>query len=274
MEYPVDKEIDYSELGGDKELLMDTFFDTEYKQHMVYNCKRAIPDIMDGFKVSQRKIIWTAHDKLTINSDIKLTIFTSDVIKKSQYHHGEGSLYDAIVLLAKNYITSNNINYLKPIGQFGSRRAPNSNAAPRYISVGLEKINEYLFPKADRDQYTYVQEDGIDAEPEYLLPVLPTILINGVTGVGTGWSTKIYPHYVDDIATATIFAINEQWDNFDKTQIREWSWGHRGRMHSGQNNGIYLIDEKKKTLTITEVPYGQYFETGICKRLNDLQDSG
>ena len=85
-----------------------------------YDCDRSIPNLMDGLKISLRKILYSAF-KQRLTGEIKVAQFSGYVSQTSCYHHGEESLNKAIVGMAQNFVGSNNINLLFPSGQFGSR---------------------------------------------------------------------------------------------------------------------------------------------------------
>ena len=100
-----------------------------------------------------------------------------------------------IVNLAQNYVGSNNINLLQPIGQFGTRiNGGKDSASPRYIFTMLSPLTRLLFPVLDDPILKYNFDDGLKIEPEWYCPILPTVLVNGAEGIGTGWSTKV-PNY-------------------------------------------------------------------------------
>lgn len=100
-----------------------------------------------------------------------------------------------IVNLAQNYVGSNNINLLQPIGQFGTRiNGGKDSASPRYIFTMLSPLARMIFPVADDPLLKENFEDGMRIEPEWYCPILPMVLVNGAEGIGTGWSTKI-PNY-------------------------------------------------------------------------------
>jgi DNA topoisomerase-2 len=97
--------------------------------------------------------------------------------------------------MAQNYMGSNNINLLEPQGQFGSRlQNGQDSASERYIFTFLNPLTRLLYPEADEAILTYLDDDGTRVEPEYYVPILPFILINGVSGIGTGFSCTI-PSY-------------------------------------------------------------------------------
>jgi DNA topoisomerase II len=117
---------------------------------------------------------------------------TGYVAEHSAYHHGEQSLQQTIVGLAQNFVGSNNVNLLTPSGQFGTRRMGGKDAAsPRYIFTCLEPIARAIFHPDDDDLLTYLNDDGVSIEPEYYVPVIPMVLVNGSDGIGTGYSSAI-----------------------------------------------------------------------------------
>ena len=97
-----------------------------------------------------------------------------------------------IVGMAQDYVGSNNINILMPIGQFGTRgQGGKDYASCRYIFTNVNEQARSLFPEEDGPLYEYLNEEGMSIEPEYYAPVIPMVLANGAEGIGTGWSTQI-----------------------------------------------------------------------------------
>ena len=96
------------------------FIEKEMIHFSKYDNDRSIPNIMDGFKISQRKIIYSAFKK-NLTQEIKVAQFSGYVSEHSGYHHGEASLNGAIVNMAQTFVGSNNINLFEPNGQFGTR---------------------------------------------------------------------------------------------------------------------------------------------------------
>jgi DNA topoisomerase-2 len=156
-----------------------------------YDNHRSIPSVFDGLKPSTRKIMYCSF-KRKLNSEIKVAQLAGYVSEHGAYHHGEASLNGAIVNLAQNYIGTNNINLLMPEGQFGTRiTGGHDYAAPRYIFTYLSKITHLLFNKDDNTLLTPVIDDGESVEPRFYMPIMPMVLINGTSGIGTGWSSDI-----------------------------------------------------------------------------------
>lgn len=97
-----------------------------------------------------------------------------------------------IINLAQNFVGSNNLNLLQPIGQFGTRlHGGKDSASPRYIFTMLSPLARLLFPPMDDNILRFLYDDNQRVEPEWYMPIIPMVLINGAEGIGTGWSCKI-----------------------------------------------------------------------------------
>ena len=177
----------------------EEFINKELIHFSKYDCDRSIPNLMDGLKISLRKILYSAFKK-RLSSEIKVAQFSGYVSENSCYHHGEESLNKAIVGMAQNFVGSNNINLLFPSGQFGSRIKGGQDASsPRYIFTRLEKIARILFPEQDDNILKYLNDDGTPVEPQFYVPIIPMVLVNGSKGIGTGFSTEIMCYNPRDI---------------------------------------------------------------------------
>ncbi|XP_023932528.1 LOW QUALITY PROTEIN: DNA topoisomerase 2-alpha-like [Lingula anatina] len=167
-----------------KELILFSNMDNE----------RSIPSLIDGFKPGQRKVMFTCL-KRNLQKEIKVAQLAGSVSEMSAYHHGEMSLMGTIINLAQNFVGSNNLNLLQPIGQFGTRLHGGKDAAsPRYIFTALSPLARAVFNAHDEPLYKYCYDDNLKVEPQFYVPILPMVLVNGAEGIGTGWSTKI-PNY-------------------------------------------------------------------------------
>ena len=176
------------------EVSFEEFFDREMIHFSTYDCARSIPNMVDGLKTSQRKVLYSAF-KRNMTKEVKVAQFSGYVSEHSAYHHGEASLNGAIVKMAQTFLGSNNLNLLEPNGQFGTRLQGGDDAASeRYIFTQLNPLARLIFPEADDAVLTYLDDDGLQVEPEYYVPILPFCLVNGVSGIGTGFSTDI-PSY-------------------------------------------------------------------------------
>lgn len=217
-----------------------------------YNLAISIPSIMDGFKPSQRKIMFTAFKKNVTNPEgIKVAQLGPMVAQLTAYKHGENNLMDTIINLAQDFTGSNNINFLKPIGQFGSRYN-NAAASPRYIYTSLNEVTRKIFRPEDDAILSYINDEGMSIEPEYYIPVIPTILVNGALGLGTGWSTKIPMWNVRDIIQYMKNVILHKPLN----KINYYYKDFKGTITPVKNGfisqGVYSVSNNK--ITITEIP--------------------
>ncbi|KAL0597809.1 DNA topoisomerase 2-alpha [Plecturocebus cupreus] len=153
--------------------------------------ERSIPSMVDGLKPGQRKVLFTCF-KRNDKREVKVAQLAGSVAEMSSYHHGEMSLMMTIINLAQNFVGSNNLNLLQPIGQFGTRlHGGKDSASPRYIFTMLSSLARLLFPPKDDHTLKFLYDDNQRVEPEWYIPIIPMVLINGAEGIGTGWSCKI-----------------------------------------------------------------------------------
>ena len=177
------------------EIPYEEFIDRGLIHFSIYDNERSIPNLMDGHKISLRKILYAAFKKGGLKTEIKVAQFSGYVSEQSGYHHGEASLNAAIVGMAQNFVGSNNINLFEPNGQFGGRlQGGKDSASERYIFTQLSKLSRLIFRQEDDAILTYLNDDGQIVEPMYYGPVIPMILVNGTKGIGTGFSTDVMPH--------------------------------------------------------------------------------
>ena len=186
--------------GYDRNSYLDTnntsvsytdFINKELIHFSKYDCERSIPNLMDGLKISLRKILYSAFKK-NLTNEIKVAQFSGYVSEQSGYHHGEASLNAAIVGMAQDFVGSNNINVLLPNGQFGTRlQGGKDSASERYIFTQLSPLTRLIYRKEDDPILEYLEDDGFPVEPRFYVPIIPMILVNGGKGIGTGFSTDI-----------------------------------------------------------------------------------
>ena len=223
-----------------------------------YNLERAIPSVMDGLKVSQRKILFAAF-KRNLKDEIRVAQFAGYVSEHTGYHHGEASLTEAIIGMAQDFVGSNNIPWLVPQGQFGTRlQGGKDSASPRYIHTYLQPGTRKLIPEADFSVLKYRDDDGLPVEPEWYAPVLPMLLINGARGIGTGYSTFIpqcNPEIIKDALVAWLSGKNEK--VLETVVLKPWFAGFKGTMaDDGTLAGIYK--KEKDEFIVTELPPGTW----------------
>ncbi len=238
------------------------FIHKDLKHFSNYDNSRSIPHIMDGLKPSQRKILYGAILRGLDKDEIKVAQLAGFVSDKAAYHHGEASLMGAIIGLAQDYVGSNNINILEPLGQFGGRAMGGKDAAsPRYIFTKIPTISSMIFKKVDNNILNNQLEDGMQIEPEYYAPIIPMILVNGATGIGTGFSTDIPCYNPVDIIDNLISMIDNTDAEHHYKDIEPYWRGFTGKVEKINDttyeiSGVYSI--KKNKLLITELPIGTW----------------
>lgn len=182
------------------------------------------------------------------------------VAEHSAYHHGEMSLTQTIIMLAQNYVGSNNINLLMPNGQFGSRAEGGSDhASARYVFTCLNKVTRNIFIEDDDHTLHYLEDDGQVVEPEYYVPIIPMVLVNGAEGMGTGWSTNITTYNPRDLVSQ----LRRRLQGEEFTEPLPWYKNFEGEVlpvEGGiKTRGIVNEDSNSKnTVHITELPIGKW----------------
>lgn len=193
-----------------KVVCMHDFIHKDFKHFSNYDNIRSIPNIFDGLKPSQRKVLYASLKKFgKENKEMKVAQLAGFISEHTCYHHGEKSLEETIVGMAQNFVGKNNINLLNPNGQFGTRlEGGHDHASARYIFTNINSITHSLFNRDDDNLLEYNDDDGYQIEPKVYYPILPMILINGCEGIGTGYSTSIPCFSVQEIIEECIHYIN------------------------------------------------------------------
>ena len=245
------------------EIRYKNFINEELIFFSYYDNIRSIPSMMDGLKPSERKILFGCF-KRNLRSEIKVAQLSGYVSEISSYHHGEVSLSQTITALAQDYVGSNNINLLLPLGQFGTRyNGIKGAASPRYIFTNLNPITRKIFMENDDNLLLYNVEEGTKIEPVWYAPIIPMVLVNGAEGIGTGWSTSVPEYNPIDLAKNLIRKIKGE--NMEK--MLPWYKGFRGKIIESYDNkgnstfissGLINIDEEKEIVEISELPVKEF----------------
>ena len=221
------------ELCDGEEQNISTFIDTELIEYGKDNLSRSIPCIMDGCKESIRKIIYGCYHKWGTKvgspkaTKMKVGELGPYVASVMGYHHGPKSIEDSIIAMTNSYVGSNNMRYFVPNGQFGTRNMCGKDAAKgRYSAVIPEWWWPYIYKKQDTPLLTIRVDDGKEIEPEYLLPIIPMCLINGVDGIATGWSTYIPNYNPVDVVDWYIDSLTDK----EQKDIKPWYKGFKGKI--------------------------------------------
>lgn len=259
-----------------KSLNITDFLNTEMIKHAIDNCNRTIPSCIDGLKESQRKALYgTILRKLNYSSKKTIKVFqlVGSITEKTGYHHGDKSMNDTVIGMASYYIGGNNIPLFYRDGQFGSRMDGGKDAGhPRYISTKLDQLTRLIFRPEDDVLLTHVESEGEQYEPEYFVPIIPMVLVNGSVGIGTGWSSFVPcydPMVLCDAIRGWLGSEKKiETKNEDGSTLRfipeltPWYHDHKGPVTFDEKQRRYLswgISERNGTkIHVTELPVGTW----------------
>ena len=243
------------------------FINTSSREYAIYTAQnRAIPSVCDGLKDGQRKMLWLMR---TRSEKVKTISLAGQVIQEGLFVHGDSSAAETISRLAAPYL--NNVPLLEGIGAFGTRVGPDSWGAPRYTYVKRHAVAQaLLYPDLDlvpqKPNY-----DGSVLEPVNFLPLIPLVLLNGVSGIAVGWSTDILPHSLESLIDTVVAAIDQKplpvlVPNYDYLQVNVRDLGGNSYEFKGQ---VEIVSAT--LLKVTELPPDLSLEK-FRARLNQMED--
>ena len=252
---------------------VDDFFDNEYRDYALYTIQnRALPSVIDGFKPSQRKVAFVANRVFKNGNEKPLKVFqlAGRVASEAFYHHGGGSLEGAITAMAQDF--KNSMPIFEGIGQFGSLRSPEAGA-PRYVGVKFNENFRLLYKDFDLVDSRY--EEGEEIEPKFFLPIIPTVLLNGGSGIAVGFATNILNRHPIDLIDACLNTLHEK----EVKPIKPWIRGFTGTFEVAPDSnkswiikGNYSI-KNTSTVEITEIPPSFTYEK-YEQHLDSLVEKG
>ena len=252
---------------------------------------RAIPDVRDGLKPVHRRILYAMNDMgIRHNTPYKKSArIVGEVLGK--YHpHGDSAVYDSMARMAQDF----SMRYMLVQGQgnFGSVDG-DSPAAMRYTEARLAKISDELLADLEKETVDFVDNfDGSLKEPEVLPARVPTLLMNGSTGIAVGMATNIPPHNLRELVDALNLLI-DRYDEIDEVSVEELmqhvpgpdfptggtivgSEGIRQAYSTGRGHlmmrGKAVIEEIREgryAIVINEIPY-QLNKTSLIERIAEL----
>lgn len=245
--------------------------DTEYREYAMYVLEnRAIPSAIDGFKMVHRKLVYSMLLE-PVGHKKKLVDISS--ISKFGYHHGESSAASAAITLTADW--NNNCPVFTGYGNFGSRLIQEA-AAPRYIFASLSPefkkifIDEEVAPKS-------IDEEN--PEPIHYLPIIPWVLVNGISGIAVGFATDILPRSIKELTDATKKCLKNPTKFLSENNPIAPTFPHfRGKISQESETGLSwstsgIIDFiGKNTYKISELPIG-YDRESYVTLLNKLLDT-
>ena len=248
------------------------FLEDDFSSSALYLSYRSLPSVADGLKQSHRKAVYTIKKK-NIKDRQKVSQFGPLVAAETDYLHGDISIIGAITTLAQDYAGTNNLPLLVADGNFGTRFS-HDPSAPRYIFTYPQKYFNSLFRKEDDcNLITQIFEGGV-IEPRFYTPTLPMVLVNGCTGIGVGFASKILPRDPKSMikvikATLDGKKVNNDWF---KPSFKCFT----GSVEGGADNKWFIKGAatlKGTKLTITEIPvsYSLSDYLTILKKLKEKE---
>jgi DNA topoisomerase-2 len=234
------------------------FINNDLIEFSISDLKRSIPSVCDGMKPSQRKILFYMLKK-DLTKEIKVSQLGGYISAETSYHHGPASMEGTIINMAQDYMGSNNLNLLEPVGQFGTRLAGGKDAASsRYINTCLRQLTKVIFNDSDNYVLNYLEDDGMSIEPEWYIPIIPMVLVNGVDGIGTGYSSFLPCYNPKDIIKNLTSLINDE----PMTPMDPYYKGFKGEIIKVneigyQTKGVFKKISNTK-IEIQELPVGRW----------------
>ena len=243
---------------------ISSLIENEYKNYSRYVCyNRAIPNLIDSFKPSQRKAFYV----IPKTSDfIKVQAVSGRMISEANYNHGDASASETVTKMAQDFTGSNNIPVFEKKGSFGSKFIK-KGSAPRYIYV---KANKLFYDLYNDFELCPLSDDIENPEPKYYLPIIPTILLNGVSGIAVGFATEILPYNIFDIIGNIKNFLNQT--AFD--EMVPFFNGFNGEVYKNSDGTKYIQCGKYEilntnTIKVKEVPT-EFDREKYIKHLDNL----
>lgn len=247
------------------------YLDRDYKEYAKYVVEnRAIPSVIDGLKPTQRKVVYIADRVWKSGKEKPYKVFqlTGLIAARAHYHHGDSSLNSAIIGMAQDF--KNSMPLLEGIGQFGSLRSPEAGA-PRYVSTRLHPNFRLLYK--DFELLSPRMEEGSEIEPEYFLPIIPTVLLNGSSGIAVGFATNILNRKPEDLIECCLRELSGRKYEDPVPWIRGFN-GTCEKVEDSENSWIFRGNYNVKnttTVEISEIPPSATYEK-YDNHLNSLED--
>lgn len=253
------------------------FLNNRLVEYSVHSLTRAIPSIKDGLKDVQRIALYCAFKKkLTENKSMGVPTIGGFAIEQVKYHHGPQSIDGAVVGMCQTFVGSNNIPYFVCCGQAGSRLEGGKDAASaRYLTIKMMALTKYIYNEEDFNIIPFNYDENQQTEYKYFLQVIPMVLVNGCSGIATGWSTDI-PCYnpLDIIHNIKVFLKKEEkmidmipwYNNFTgKIKLEDNKVKTYGKLEL-----IKTLKNETSKYKVTELPIGLWTQDFLDK-LEELE---
>lgn len=251
-----------------KQYSLSDIANNEWREFAMYTIEsRAIPSMIDGLKPSQRFYLYSSL--VNSSKEFKKVSAIAGIVSDYGYNHGETSVASTGQLMAADW--NNNLCLVEGRGSFGTRLIQEAGA-PRYVYTKVHNnFNKYI-----RDvDLSPEHPDPEHMPPQYYMPVIPLVLVNGVKGVAVAFATNILPRKVDDVKKA----CSEYLKNGKiKSKLPISFPQFTGTVDYDIDNNKYICKgvftrQGKSKVTITDIPYGYDRETYV-KILDNLEDAG
>ncbi|MGL4647114.1 MAG: DNA topoisomerase IV subunit A [Mycoplasmoidaceae bacterium] len=271
----------------------DRFFDdilsssfSKYAKYIIQD--RALPDIRDGLKPVQRRILYAMNELgLLHNGSFKKSARTVGEVIGKYHPHGDSSIYEAMVRMSQTW--KNNVPLLEMHGNNGSIDG-DPPAAMRYTEARLSQFGEEMLTAIKKNCVNFIENfDDSEREPVVLPSLLPNILINGATGIAAGYATNIPPYNISEVLNAMCYRINHPDCSIDdilkimpgpdfptgaiiqgKDNIKEIYQTGRGKIHIKSKMEEVELDSKTIQFRITEIPY-DVNKANLVKTIDDIR---
>lgn len=249
--------------------------------------ERALPDVRDGLKPVQRRILYAMYKEGNFfNKPYRKSAKTVGIVIGNYHPHGDSSVYDAMVRLSQSWKV--NMPLIDMQGNNGSID-DDPAAAMRYTEARLAKIADYLLANIDEEVVPFVLNfDDMTTEPSVLPASYPNLLVNGSTGIAAGYATNIPPFNLGEIVDATIYRLKHpecsvedimglvQGPDFPTGAIIQGKEGILNILKTGRGRVVVrakaeIVDEKKsKSIVITELPY-EVIKSNLVRKIDELR---
>ena len=251
------------------------FFRNDKPSWAVYDALRKLPNYIDGLKISQRKLIWTAFSKAS-KDYVKTETFCNITALDTAYVHGSSNLCGVCASLIQDFVGACNYPYfVGNDGGWGSRLVTRESA-PRYTKLKLSETSRILFDRTDCEILEKQFFEGQYIEPKTLMPVFPTIFLNSSSGLTAGFSSNIYARDPDEI----IQYIRKRLSGVERprAELKPWFRGFKGEIRLNAETGLYesvgvVTKNNLNSYTITEIPVETSYQKYI-ELLDKLEEDG
>ncbi|VKA42558.1 topoisomerase IV subunit A, ParC [Streptococcus pneumoniae] len=257
-----------------------------YSKYIIQD--RALPDIRDGLKPVQRRILYSMNkDSNTFDKSYRKSAKSVGNIMGNFHPHGDSSIYDAMVRMSQNW--KNREILVEMHGNNGSMDG-DPPAAMRYTEARLSEIVGYLLQDIEKKTVPFAWNfDDTEKEPTVLPAAFPNLLVNGSTGISAGYATDIPPHNLAEVIDAAVYMIDHPTAKIDKLmeflpgpdfptgaiiqgrdEIKKAYETGKGRVVVRSKTEIEKLKGGKEQIVITEIPY-EINKANLVKKIDDVR---